>query len=49
VGPALKLSSDTEPVACAAPLLGQHNEEILGELLGYTNEDVARLKADGVI
>jgi len=49
VGPVAKLSSDPEPVACAAPLLGQHTEEILGELLGYTDEDVARLKADGVI
>jgi CoA:oxalate CoA-transferase len=49
VGPVPKLSSDPEPVASAAPLLGQHTEEILGELLGYTKEDVARLKADSVI
>ena len=49
VGPVAKLSSDTDPVARAAPLLGEHNEEILSELLGYTDEDVARLKADGVI
>ncbi len=49
VGPVAKLSSDPEPVACAAPLLGQHSEEILSELLGYTEEDIARLKADGVI
>ena len=49
VGPVPKLSIDPEPVACAAPLLGQHTEEILGELLGYTDEDVARFKAEGVI
>ncbi len=49
VGPVAKMSSDPEPIACAAPRLGEHNEEILGEILGYTKEDVARLKADGVI
>ena len=49
VGPVPKLSIDPEPVACTAPLLGQHTEEILGELLGYTDEDVARFKAEGVI
>jgi len=49
VGPVPKLSGGTDPVARAAPLLGEHNEEILSELLGYTDEDVARLKADGVI
>ena len=49
VGPVAKLSGDTDPVARAAPLLGEHNEEILSELLGYTGEDVARLRADGVI
>ena len=32
-----------------APLLGQHNEEILGEKLGYTPEQVAQLKEDGVL
>jgi crotonobetainyl-CoA:carnitine CoA-transferase CaiB-like acyl-CoA transferase len=49
VGPVAKMSSDPEPIAGAAPRLGEHNEEILGEILGYTKEDVARLKADGVI
>jgi crotonobetainyl-CoA:carnitine CoA-transferase CaiB-like acyl-CoA transferase len=49
VGPVPKLSESTDPVACPAPLLGQHNEEVLGELLGYTKEDVAALKAEGVI
>jgi formyl-CoA transferase len=49
VGPVPKLSSDLEPVGCAAPLLGQHSDEILGELLGYTKEDIARLRADSVI
>jgi formyl-CoA transferase len=31
-----------------APLLGQHTEEVLGEVLGYGPEQVAELKARGV-
>jgi crotonobetainyl-CoA:carnitine CoA-transferase CaiB-like acyl-CoA transferase len=32
-----------------APLLGQHNEEVYAQLLGYTHDDVARLRGLGVI
>ncbi|MEG2120156.1 MAG: CoA transferase, partial [Pseudoflavonifractor sp.] len=32
-----------------APLLGEQSEEILGEKLGYTPEQVAQLKAEGVL
>lgn len=32
-----------------APTLGQHNHEVLGDLLGLTPDDLARLDADGVI
>jgi CoA:oxalate CoA-transferase len=49
VGPVAKLSGDTEPIACPAPRLGEHSGEILKETLGYTEEEVARLRADGVI
>jgi len=31
-----------------APLLGQHNEEILGQL-GFSKEDLVRLKEAGVV
>ena len=32
-----------------APLLGQHTEEVLTELLGYTQEEVARLAEAGAL
>ncbi|RLI30897.1 CoA transferase [Candidatus Bathyarchaeota archaeon] len=35
----------TEP----EPMLGQHNEEILTKLLGYSREEVAKLKEEGII
>ena len=33
----------------AAPLLGEHNGEVYGELLGLTENDLQGLKADGVV
>jgi crotonobetainyl-CoA:carnitine CoA-transferase CaiB-like acyl-CoA transferase len=32
-----------------APWVGQHNDEVYGELLGYSPETLAQLRADGVI
>ena len=32
-----------------APLLGQHNQEVLGDMLGYTKEDLMRLRQAEVI
>jgi crotonobetainyl-CoA:carnitine CoA-transferase CaiB-like acyl-CoA transferase len=32
-----------------APLLGQHNEEIYCKLLGYSREDLVKLRESGVI
>ncbi len=49
VGPVARMSSDPEPLLGPAPLLGQHNREILSERLGYTEEQVAELKSDGII
>ena len=33
----------------AAPRLGAHTEEVLAEVGGYSAEEIAQLKADGVI
>ncbi len=41
--------SDSPTAIKPAPLLGQHNEEIYGTLLGFTRVDLARLKEDGII
>jgi CoA:oxalate CoA-transferase len=49
VGPVAKMSSGPEPLTAPAPLLGQHNSEVLTEVLGYTGEQVDQLKADGVL
>ena len=49
VGPVAKLSGSPEPVTRPAPLLGEHNAEVLMEMLGYTKEQVSRLQEDGVI
>jgi crotonobetainyl-CoA:carnitine CoA-transferase CaiB-like acyl-CoA transferase len=49
VGPAARLSGSPEPRTEAAPLLGQHNGEVLSEVLGYTSEQVSRLKEEAVI
>ena len=47
MGPSLS-SMDFE-VRCPAPLLGQHNREILGDELGYTLQDLAQFRSSGVI
>lgn len=49
VGPPFKMSGSPEPVTMAAPLLGEHTSEILREKLGYSNEQVAQLRAEGVL
>jgi formyl-CoA transferase len=36
-------------VRWAGPELGEHNEEVYGDLLGYSKEKIDALKADGVI
>lgn len=37
------------PITRLAPTLGQHNEEVLGEVLGLSASEIAKLEADGII
>ena len=41
--------SKSEPEYTPAPLLGQHNEEVYAEWMGYTTEEVSKLKEEKVI
>jgi formyl-CoA transferase len=41
--------SDSPTQVLRAPLLGEHNEEVYGALLGYAAEDLAGLRRAGVI
>ncbi len=45
----IKLSETPGAVEMPAPLLGQHTVEILHELLGFSEDQVARLKEQGVL
>jgi len=46
-GICVKLSETPGKVTRLAPELGQHTEEVLMEVLGYTWEDIARLREEG--
>lgn len=45
----LKFSEQPEVPELFAPTLGQHNAEILGAMLGYSEERIAALRHDGVL
>lgn len=48
-GSPLKLSETPVDLTAPAPTLGQHNEEIYKEVLGFDAKQVAELKVEGVI
>lgn len=41
--------SDSDVPIVTSPLLGQHNEEVFNEMLGYTPEQIANLKSEKII
>jgi crotonobetainyl-CoA:carnitine CoA-transferase CaiB-like acyl-CoA transferase len=45
----IRFSAAPEPLDAQAPLLGQHNAEVLREFLGYSDERIAELKQQGVL
>jgi crotonobetainyl-CoA:carnitine CoA-transferase CaiB-like acyl-CoA transferase len=48
-GPPFHMSETPWRVRSPAPLLGQHNEEVLGQKLGYTTENLVQLRQQGII
>jgi len=45
----VKLSGSPASIRMPAPQLGEHNEEVLTQLLGYSKEEVDELRKEGVI
>jgi len=45
----MKLSATPVRNEVAPPLLGQHTNEVLGELLGYSSEKIQQLRKDAII
>ena len=48
-GNPIKLSRTDEESFSPAPLLGQHTETVLRDLLGYTEEQLSKLREEGVV
>jgi benzylsuccinate CoA-transferase BbsF subunit len=44
-----KMSRTETVVRAAAPTIGQHTEEVMTQLLGYSENEVAKLRADGAL
>ena len=49
VGSPLRLSRTPVRIEDAPPTLGQHTEEVLSRLLGYSSQDIQRLREEGAI
>ncbi len=49
IGTPMKLSETHCEIKLPPPLLGQHTEEVLKDLLGYTQEEIKQLREQGVI
>lgn len=49
VNRSIKFPGDPQPAPAAPPVLGQHTDEILGDILGLTHEEIAALRASKVV
>ncbi|KAJ1564118.1 hypothetical protein HK096_009524, partial [Nowakowskiella sp. JEL0078] len=49
IGPAVKYSDTPATIRQPPPTLGQHNSEVLEDLLNYRSSDVERFKNEGII
>ena len=49
VSPPVKYSESKTSIRSAPPTLGQHTDEVLGELLGLEEDEIAVLKEEGVV
>ncbi len=45
----LRMSGTPDPPRRPAPMLGEHNDYVFGELLGLSREDIRRLTEEGVL
>jgi formyl-CoA transferase len=48
-GSHIKLSATPSSLRAPSPSLGQHNEDVYGEYLGFSARDIAVLKQEGVL
>ncbi len=49
INSAIRMSETGPSIRCPAPKLGQHNEEVYSEVLGYSKEKIEDLKAHEII
>jgi crotonobetainyl-CoA:carnitine CoA-transferase CaiB-like acyl-CoA transferase len=49
VGRAIKFPGDRQPVPAAPPVLGQHTDDILRDILGLTPDEIEELRASKVV
>jgi crotonobetainyl-CoA:carnitine CoA-transferase CaiB-like acyl-CoA transferase len=49
VNRAIRFPGDRQPVPAAPPVLGQHTDEILKDILGFSPERIAELRTSGVV
>jgi succinate--hydroxymethylglutarate CoA-transferase len=49
VSPPVKYSFSQPSIRSPPPTLGQHTDELLGEVLGMSPEEIQSLKSEGIV